>query len=78
MDSADAKLFPGFEVRRIATSGAEINCVIGGSGPPLLLLHGYPQTHAMWHRVAPTTRAALHRRVHGLARLRRFVEARRG
>ena len=48
-----AELFPGFERRRIATSGAEINCVIGGSGPPLLLLHGYPQTHAMWHRVAP-------------------------
>src|SRR5215470_7513388 len=45
--------FPGFERRRIATSGAEINCVIGGSGPPLLMLHGYPQTHAMWHRIAP-------------------------
>jgi haloacetate dehalogenase len=46
-------LFPGFATRRIATSGAEINLVTGGSGPPLLLLHGYPQTHAMWHRVAP-------------------------
>jgi haloacetate dehalogenase len=46
-------LFPGFSERRIATSGAEINLVTGGSGPPLLLLHGYPQTHAMWHRVAP-------------------------
>ena len=45
--------FPGFERRRIATSGAEINCVIGGSGPPLLMLHGYPQTHVMWHRIAP-------------------------
>jgi haloacetate dehalogenase len=33
--------------------GVEINAVIGGSGPPLLLLHGYPQTHAMWHKVAP-------------------------
>ena len=51
--AAMADWFPGFEQRRIATSGAEINCVIGGSGPPLLLLHGYPQTHAMWHRVAP-------------------------
>ena len=48
-----SELFPGFEPRRIATSGAEIHCVVGGSGPPLLLLHGYPQTHAMWHRVAP-------------------------
>jgi haloacetate dehalogenase len=45
--------FPGFDRRRIATSGAEINCAVGGSGPPLLMLHGYPQTHAMWHRIAP-------------------------
>lgn len=45
--------FPGFTGKRIATSGADINLVTGGSGPPLLLLHGYPQTHAMWHRVAP-------------------------
>ena len=51
MDSAD--LFPGFSARRIHTAGAEIHCIVGGSGPPLLLLHGYPQTHAMWHRVAP-------------------------
>ncbi|MBP6818479.1 MAG: alpha/beta hydrolase [Ferrovibrio sp.] len=46
-------LFEGFETRRIAGAGAEIFCRIGGSGPPLLLLHGYPQTHAMWHKVAP-------------------------
>jgi len=46
-------LFPGFEQRRVRTSGAAINLVIGGDGPPLLLLHGYPQTHAMWHKVAP-------------------------
>jgi haloacetate dehalogenase len=51
--SADALLFPGFDVRRIATSGATIHCVVGGRGPPLALLHGYPQTHAIWHRVAP-------------------------
>ncbi len=43
-----ADFFPGFEHRRIATSGAEINLVTGGSGPPLLLLHGYPETHIMW------------------------------
>lgn len=30
-----------------------INCVVEGSGPPLLLLHGYPQTHMIWHRVVP-------------------------
>jgi haloacetate dehalogenase len=51
--STDSHLFPGFDSRRIRASGAEINLVIGGSGPPLLLLHGYPQTHAMWHKVAP-------------------------
>ena len=48
-----ADFFPGFERRRITTSGAEINLVTGGSGPPLLLLHGYPQTHVMWRKVAP-------------------------
>ena len=45
--------FPGFEQRQIETSGATINLVTGGSGPPLLLLHGYPQTHVMWRKVAP-------------------------
>jgi haloacetate dehalogenase len=52
MSAADAVLFPGFTPQRISTSGAKIDCVIGGNGPPLLLLHGYPQTHAMWHRIA--------------------------
>lgn len=46
-------MFEGFTERRIATGGAEIHAVVGGDGPPLALLHGYPQTHAMWHRVAP-------------------------
>jgi len=46
-------LFPGFTQRKVRTSGATINLVSGGEGPPLLLLHGYPQTHAMWHKVAP-------------------------
>jgi haloacetate dehalogenase len=46
-------LFPGFITQRAVTSGAEIHFEIGGSGPPLLLLHGFPQTHAMWHKVAP-------------------------
>jgi len=48
-----APLFPGFETRKVATSGATIHTVRGGSGPPLLLIHGYPQTHAEWHRIAP-------------------------
>jgi len=46
-------LFPGFAPRRVRTSGATINMKVGGEGPPVLLLHGYPQTHAMWHKVAP-------------------------
>ena len=50
---ADAELFPGFASRRVEGAGATIALACGGSGPPLLLLHGYPQTHAMWHRIAP-------------------------
>ncbi len=46
-------MFEGFEQFQVETSDAEINAVRGGSGPPVLLLHGYPQTHAMWHLVAP-------------------------
>ena len=48
-----ADFFPGFRQQRIETSGATIDLVTGGSGPPLLLLHGYPQTHVMWRKVAP-------------------------
>jgi len=47
------EFFPGFERRRIETSGANIDLVTGGSGPPLLLLHGYPQTHLMWRKLGP-------------------------
>lgn len=46
-------LFPGFASRKIRTSGATINLKVGGNGSPVLLLHGYPETHAMWHKVAP-------------------------
>ena len=46
-------MFEGFEGRGIETSGTTIFARIGGSGPPLLLLHGFPQSHVMWHRVAP-------------------------
>lgn len=46
-------LFEGFASQRVTTRDAEIFFRRKGSGPPLLLLHGYPQTHAMWHRVAP-------------------------
>ena len=46
-------MFEGFELTRIKTEEAEIRLRVGGSGPPLLLLHGHPQTHVMWHKVAP-------------------------
>jgi haloacetate dehalogenase len=45
--------FQGFERRWIDTSGARIHTLIGGDGPPLLLLHGFPQSHLMWRAVAP-------------------------
>jgi len=46
-------LFPGFIAEKIRTSGATIHTLRGGSGPPLLLVHGYPQTHVEWHKIAP-------------------------
>jgi haloacetate dehalogenase len=50
----DAALFPGWRRLTIpATDGVTIAGVLGGAGPPLLLLHGHPQTHAIWHTVAP-------------------------
>ena len=45
-------MFEGFERRQIETNDTTINLVTGGDGPPLLLLHGYPQTHVMWHKIA--------------------------
>ncbi len=51
----DQALFPGLQGRRVEVdNGVEIDALVGGSGPPLLLLHGHPQTRAMWHKVAPT------------------------
>ena len=45
--------FPGFEQRRLKVDDIAFNVRIGGSGSPLLLLHGYPQTHVTWHKIAP-------------------------
>jgi haloacetate dehalogenase len=47
------RFFPGFKAFKVQTSGAIINGVVGGQGPPLLLLHGAPQTHVAWRLVAP-------------------------
>src|SRR6185369_4170639 len=47
-----AALFEKFETKDIDTGETTIRTLIGGKGPPLLLLHGYPQTHVMWHKIA--------------------------
>ena len=50
-----SELFPGFKQHKVDVGhGVEIAVSMSGSGPPLLLLHGHPQTHALWHRVTPT------------------------
>lgn len=46
-------LLAGFTRSTVAVTGTDIAVAVAGSGPPLLLLHGFPQTMAMWHRVAP-------------------------
>ncbi len=46
-------MFNGFTQQRLVANGVEIHTRMAGSGPPLLLLHGYPQSHLIWHRVAP-------------------------
>ncbi len=51
--SSTGTLFGGFETRTVEVGEVALRARVGGSGPPLLLLHGYPQTSAMWHRVAP-------------------------
>lgn len=51
--SDTTRFFPGFKPFKVQTSGAVINGVIGGQGPPVLLLHGAPLTHVTWRLVAP-------------------------
>src|ERR1043166_2616844 len=46
-------MFEGFTRLTVETTGATINLVTAGHGSPVLLLHGYPETHTMWHKVAP-------------------------
>jgi hypothetical protein len=50
---AGMTLLAGFSETEVPVNGTTIKAAVGGDGPPVLLLHGYPQTHAMWHRVAP-------------------------
>jgi haloacetate dehalogenase len=50
-------MFEGFQARDVPTRATTIRVRVGGSGPPLLLLHGYPQTHVMWHHAAPALAA---------------------
>jgi haloacetate dehalogenase len=50
----DDPFFPGFESHRLELAESQVHAVVGGSGPAVLLLHGYPQTHVAWHRIAPT------------------------
>jgi haloacetate dehalogenase len=50
---AEAMRLSGFEYRRVGVQGVTISCAVRGAGPPLLLLHGYPQNHLIWRHVAP-------------------------
>lgn len=52
-----SELFPGFDLDTIEAAGITFRLRRGGNGPPVLLLHGHPQTHVMWHRVAPALAA---------------------
>jgi haloacetate dehalogenase len=55
MPSPNDALFPGFAAHDFTVApGVQIHTAVGGSGPALLVLHGHPQTHAIWHKVAPT------------------------
>ncbi len=70
-------MFEGFTRGVANVGGTDIAYVTAGSGPPLLLLHGFPQCKAMWARVAPQLTDQLHRRVRGPAGLWRFGRSRR-
>ena len=53
LEGLSERLFPGFVVQDVRTSGATIHTLSKGSGPPLLLIHGHPETHVTWHKIAP-------------------------
>jgi haloacetate dehalogenase len=51
-ESVNEKLFPGFQASDVKTSGATIRVFTKGEGQPLLLIHGHPETHVTWHKIA--------------------------
>ena len=53
--SVSTRMFDGFKTSKVQTTGATINVVSGGQGSPVLLLHGNPETHVMWHKIALQT-----------------------
>src|SRR5690606_31380609 len=57
---------------RVDVGDVDVNCAVGGTGPPVLMLHGYPQTHLIWHHVAPRLAA---RRTVVLADLRGYGDS---
>jgi haloacetate dehalogenase len=52
-ETSDTKLLPNFNRQILNIEGKDVLAVIGGRGPPLLMLHGDPQTHLCWHLIAP-------------------------
>ena len=68
-----ADLFPGYELRWIETSGGRIFArVSDGGGPPLLLLHGHPQSNVMWHRLHRPGLSACNAHSAGILSRRRY------
>ena len=61
-----------FAYHRVDVGDVDVNCAVGGTGPPVLMLHGYPQTHLIWHHVAPRLAA---RRTVVLADLRGYGDS---
>ncbi|MEM9909860.1 MAG: alpha/beta fold hydrolase, partial [Pseudomonadota bacterium] len=53
MMQTDTTLFPGFELKLFPASAGDVRLRCGGAGSSLILLHGNPQTHMMWHAIAP-------------------------
>lgn len=58
MERLANSLFPGFEEKHVVTAGTDFDILTSGSGPAVLLLHGYPETRTAWHRIAPLLAAS--------------------